>query len=180
MKDLDKYLVPIISSKMMELETMMIIEDLFKVSLKSNLTFFIIKILDRTRDDAPKQVALAYDVNRPALMGPAAIQAPSPMQMLASNVQAKLAIKDNSQNVSNFEHIQALIQLTEATGKYFENWSEDQQLIFKNALDEKVVPEARRNRMVQKIKEIIQIRNKEEAYEQFLEYCFSAQLIPCK
>ena len=120
------------------------------------------------------------EVNRPALYGPASIQAPSPMQMLASNVQTTMAIKDNSQNATNFEHIQALIQLTEATGKYFESWTEDQQMMFKNALNEKTVPEDRRLRMVQKIRMIIKLQNKDSAYEQFLEHCFSAEVVERK
>ena len=126
-------------------------------------------------DDAPKQVALGFAINRPALMGPAAIQAPSPMQMLASNVQR--AIKENSESSTNFEHIQAVLAMSKASGKYFDSLSINDQEIFKSAVQNTEVPRDRVVRMVNKIKELFQLPDKELAYEGFLEFAFGATII---
>ena len=111
-------------------------------------------------------------------MGPAAIQNPSPMQMLAANFSP--AIKENSENVTSFDHIKAILSMTRASGQYFDALNNNDKQTFKKALEEAVIPRARIIRMVQKINEIIINPDKEEAYEQFLEYIFSATIILSK
>ena len=84
-------------------------------------------ILTRTREEATRQLRVSQDISSHALYGPAAIQAPSTLQMLANNVENP--IKQNSTVVTGFEYIKALLNMVAAQGQYFDNLSEVNLLI---------------------------------------------------
>ena len=79
-------------------------------------------VLTRTREEASRQLAVSQDISSHALFGPAAIQAPSNLQMLANSVENPT--KQNSTVVTGFEYIKALINVSAAQGQYFDNLSE--------------------------------------------------------
>ena len=79
-------------------------------------------VLSRTRDEASRQLAVSQDISSHALFGPAAIQAPSNLQMLANSVENPT--KQNSTVVTGFEYIKALINVSAAKGQYYDNLSE--------------------------------------------------------
>ena len=79
-------------------------------------------VLSRTREEASRQLAVSQDISSHALFGPAAIQAPSNLQMLANSLEKPT--KQNSTVVTGFEYIKALINVSAAQGQYYDNLSE--------------------------------------------------------
>ena len=79
-------------------------------------------ILNRSREEAPRQLKVSQDISSHALFGPAAIQAPTPLAMLENNVETPT--KQNSTVVTGFDYIKALLGMSAAQGQYFDNLSE--------------------------------------------------------
>ena len=113
------------------------------------------------------------------LYGPAAIQAPSPLSMLAK--EPVPMIKDNSEPVSAMEYIQGLLAMTKAEGKYFENaLNEEQQEHFKEILMQPASRATNRaaERLYQNLKNIMhgeefgERKSYDDQYEEFLENIF--------
>ena len=71
---------------------------------------YVNHIVSRTAEQAPRQVEMSVEVSQKTLYGPAPIQVPSPMQMIAS--QSKPMVKANSTVVSAFEYIKGLLAMT--------------------------------------------------------------------
>ena len=91
-----------------------------------------------------------------------------------------MAIKENSESVTNFDHIKAILAMSKASGQYFDSLSSNDQQILKSAIQNQQVPRERIIRMVEKIKQLIDLPDKETAYEQFLEFAFGATIIESK
>ena len=71
---------------------------------------YVNQIVSRAVAEAPRQIEMAVEVSQQTLYGPAPIQAPSPLQMIAH--QPKPMLKTNSTVVSAFEYIKGLLAMT--------------------------------------------------------------------
>ena len=76
-------------------------------------------ILDRPRGEATRQLKVSQDISSRNLYGPAAIQAPNQLQILANS--EVVHTKANSQVMSSFDYIKALLSMMRAQGLYFES-----------------------------------------------------------
>ena len=111
-------------------------------------------------------------IKAPLLFGPAPIQAPTPWQAIADNY--KPTIKDNSEVLSGFDYIKALLCLQRLKGKYFESLSETAKTAFSQALKQKDHPRARMSRAVDKFKQLSHMEDTSKAYEEFVKFMFGA------
>ena len=71
---------------------------------------YVNRIVARTANEASRQVEMSLEVSQKTLYGPAPIQAPSPLQMIAS--QPRPMLKTNSTVVSAFEYMKGLLAMT--------------------------------------------------------------------
>ena len=121
---------------------------------------------------------VAHDLSRPQLYGPAAVQAPTKIQMLNSTV--KPALKDNSSVVSGFHLIKEVLNMARAQGKYFESLSEGNQEDVVNYIKNMVIPSDRMSRLTKKLLHLVKLDNQVLAYEEFLEFMFGATIVSGK
>ena len=76
---------------------------------------YVNRIVNRSAESAPRQVEMSTEVSQKTLYGPAPIQAPSPLQLIASRPRPML--KTNSTVVSSFEYIKGLLAMTQVNFK---------------------------------------------------------------
>ena len=76
---------------------------------------YVNQIVSRAAAEAPRQLEMSLEVSQKTLYGPAPIQVPSPLQMIAS--QPKPMLKTNSTVVSAFEYIKGLLAMTKVKSK---------------------------------------------------------------
>ena len=113
------------------------------------------------------------------LYGPAAIQAPSPLSMLAR--EPMKMVKDNSEPVSAMEFIQGLLAMTKGEGRYFENalnTTQQEHFVEVLALPASKATNRAAERLYKNLKNIMfgkefgEDKTYEDQYEEFLENIF--------
>ena len=76
---------------------------------------YVNRIASRPAAEAPRQVEMSIEVSQKTLYGPAPIQVPSPLQMIAD--QPRPMLKTNSTVVSSFEYIKGLLAMTKVNDR---------------------------------------------------------------
>lgn len=138
-------------------------------------------ITSRPNKAAPRQSELSDEVSKRNLYGPAAIQAESPIAILAKQ-QPTPMLKGNAEVVNALQYIQGLLAMTKAEGKYFEcALNPHEQAEFKKIIHEPA--SSATNRAAERLyKNLIRIINDselesyEEQYEEFLETIFGCTM----